>query len=116
MPRLQRPCRPRIEPASKLTAPVSSPVYPSLMAPRGERTLNVTLDAESAAKLSRLAKRMRTPKTTLAGFLLSRALEEDDLQTSHAGQLLDGIPGAYERVLVGREQAKAGTTILLDDL
>ncbi len=29
---------------------------------------------------------------------------------------LDGIPGAYERALLGREQATAGKTIPLDDL
>jgi hypothetical protein len=41
--------------------------------------LNVTLDAEYAAKLSRLA----------------------DVDARHAAELLDGIPGAYERALVG---------------
>jgi len=35
---------------------------------------------------------------------------------ARVADLLDGIPGAYERALLGREQAKVGTTIPLDDL
>jgi hypothetical protein len=30
--------------------------------------------------------------------------------------LLDGIPGAYERAQLGLRQAKAGQTVSLDDL
>jgi hypothetical protein len=78
--------------------------------------LNVFLDAESAAKLSRLAKRTHTQEGTLARSLLSHALEEADPDPRHAVDLLDGIPGAYERALLGRVQAKAGKTIALDDL
>jgi hypothetical protein len=29
---------------------------------------------------------------------------------------LDGIPGAYQRALLGREQARGGTTIPLEGL
>jgi hypothetical protein len=84
----------------------------------GERNtrLNVTLDVEYAEKLSRLAKRTHTRKGTLARSLLSQALDEADPDPRHVGDLLHGIPGAYERVLVGREQAKAGQTVPLDDL
>jgi hypothetical protein len=78
--------------------------------------LNVTLDAEHAAKLARLAERMHTHKGTLARSLLTHALDEADPDPRHAADLLDGIPGAYERALVGREQIKAEKTVPLDNL
>jgi hypothetical protein len=78
--------------------------------------LNVTLDAEHAEKLARLAKRTHTQEGTLARSLLSHALDEVDPDPRNAADLLDGIPGAYERALLGREQAKAGKTIPLDDV
>jgi hypothetical protein len=78
--------------------------------------LNLTLDAQYAEKLSRLAERAHTREGTLARSLLSQALDEADPDPRHAADLLDGIPGAYERALLGREQAKAGQTVPLDDL
>jgi hypothetical protein len=78
--------------------------------------LNVTLDAEYAAKLSRLAERTHVQEGTLARSLLSHALDEADVDARHAAELLDGIPGAYERALLGREQARSGATVPLDDL
>jgi hypothetical protein len=84
---------------------------------RGSPTrLNVTLDAEHAAKLARLAERTHTQKGTLARSLLTHALDEADPDPRHAADLLDGIPGAYERALVGREQVEAEKTVPLDDL
>jgi hypothetical protein len=76
----------------------------------------VTLDAEHAAKLSRLAERTHTQEGTLARSLLSQALDEADPDPRHVVDLLDGIPGAYERALLGREQARAGKTIPLEDI
>ena len=86
------------------------------MARRTSTRLNVTLDAEYAAKLSRLAERTHTQEGTLARSLLAHALDEADPDPRHAADLHDGVPGAYERALLGREQAKAGKTIPLDDL
>jgi hypothetical protein len=86
------------------------------VARRAQHRLNVTLDAEYAQKLSRLAERTHTQEGTLARSLLSHALDEADPDPRHAADLLDGIPGAYERALVGREQARTGKTISLDDL
>jgi hypothetical protein len=86
------------------------------MAKEESTRLNVTLDAQYAAKLSRLAERTHTQEGTLARSLLSHALDEADPDPRHVADLLDGIPGAYERALVGRRQAKAGKTIPLDDL
>lgn len=86
------------------------------MARRSHHRLNVTLDAEYAAKLSRLAQRTHTQEGTLARSLLSHALDEADLDARHAADLLDGIPGAYERAFLGRDQARAGETVPLEDL
>ena len=78
--------------------------------------LNVTLDAEHAAKLALLAERTHTQEGTLARSLLSQALDEADPDARDVVALLDGIPGAYERAQLGLEQARTGKTILLDDL
>jgi hypothetical protein len=86
------------------------------VAREGINRLNVTLDSEYAEKLSRLAKRTHTQEGTLARSLLSHALDEADPDPRHAADLLDGIDGAYERALLGREQARSGRTIPLDDL
>jgi hypothetical protein len=86
------------------------------MAPRRRHRVNITLDAEHAAKLFRVAERTKLQVGTLAGSLLSRALDEADLEPSRAAELLDGIPGAYERALFGREEALAAETIPLDDV
>jgi hypothetical protein len=78
--------------------------------------LNVTLDGERAAKLARLAERTHTQEGTLARSLLSQAIDEADVDARHVVELLDGIPGAFERAQLGLEQAKSGETIPLDEL
>ena len=82
----------------------------------GSSRLNVTLDAEYAAKLARLAQRTHTQEGTLARSLLSRALDEADPDVQNVVELLDGIPGAYERAQLGLEQARTGRTVPLDEL
>jgi len=82
----------------------------------GTNRLNVTLDAERAAKLSRLAERTHTQEGTLARSLLSHAIDEVDVDARHVVELLDGIPGAYEQAQLGLEQAQAGQAVSLDDL
>jgi hypothetical protein len=78
--------------------------------------LNVTLDAEYAAKLSRLAERTHTQEGTLARSLLSAAIDEADVDARHVVALLEGIDGAFERAQLGLEQARSGKTRPLDDL
>lgn len=73
--------------------------------------LNVTLDDERAAKLARLAERAGTQERALAGSLPSQAIDEADPDADHAADLLDRIPGAFERAQLGLEQAKRGETI-----
>jgi predicted transcriptional regulator len=78
--------------------------------------LNITLDDEPAERLARLAERMHLQPGTVARSLLSRALEETDPDARNIVELLDGLPGAYERAQLGLEQANAGETVSLDDL
>ena len=81
----------------------------------GQR-LNVTLDAEHATRLSRLAERTHVAEGTLARSLLSMAIEEADPEASSIVAVLDGIPGAYDRAQQGLRAARAGQTIPLNEL
>ena len=78
--------------------------------------LNVSLDDEYAAKLSRLAARTHVQEGTLARSLLSRAIDEADVDPRHVVDLLDGIDGAFERATRGLDDARTGRTISLDEL
>ena len=78
--------------------------------------LNITLDDEQAEKLARLAERTHIQPGTIARSLLSSALDEADPDARNVAQLLDGIPGALPRAQLGREHARTGETIPLDQL
>ncbi|QBI20130.1 hypothetical protein ER308_11530 [Egibacter rhizosphaerae] len=78
--------------------------------------VNVTLDAEHAAKLSRLAERTHVNEGTLARSLLASAIEATDPDPDNVVALLDGIDGAFERARRGLGQSAAGQTIPLDEL
>ena len=78
--------------------------------------VNVTLDDVHAEKLRRLAERTHTNEGTLARSLLSSVLDEADPDPRHIADLLDGIPGAFERANLGLEQARAGLGIPLEGL
>jgi len=78
--------------------------------------VNVTLDDEEAAKLTRLAERMHVQPGTVARSLLAHALEDADPDPRNIVELLDGISGTYERAQLGLRQARAGETISLDQL
>ena len=84
--------------------------------PRESSRLNVTLDPERAAKLALLAERTHTQEGTLARSLLSHAIDDADVDARHVAELLDGIPGAFERGQLGLEQARSGQTAALDEL
>jgi hypothetical protein len=83
---------------------------------RESSRLNVTLDPERAAKLALLAERTHTQEGTLARSLLSHAIDDADVDARHVAELLDGIPGAFERAQLGLEQARSGQTVALDEL
>ncbi|MGH8932880.1 MAG: hypothetical protein ACRDZO_20225 [Egibacteraceae bacterium] len=78
--------------------------------------LNVTLDGERAAKLSRLAARVHVNEGTLARSLLSTAIDEADPDPANVTALLDGIDGAFPQAQLGLRQAAAGETMPLDQL
>jgi hypothetical protein len=82
----------------------------------GDRRLNVTLDGEHAAKLRALAERTHVQEGTLARSLLSWALDDADPDARHVAAVLDGIPGAWERIREGEDQAARGEGITLDEL
>jgi predicted transcriptional regulator len=73
--------------------------------------LNVTLSAEHGAKLARIARRTHVREGTIAGSLLSHAIDEADPDADQIVALLDGIPGAWERIEAGIADARAGRTI-----
>jgi len=85
------------------------------MARRAVR-LNVTLDAEYASKLARLAERTHVQEGTLARSLLSTALDEADPDARTISELLDAIPGAWQDAQAGLRQARKGETIPLGEL
>jgi len=78
--------------------------------------INVTLDPEYAAKLSRLAERMHVQEGTLAKSLLSTALDGADPDAETIVELLDAVPGAHESAQEGIAQARRGEGIPLDEL
>lgn len=83
--------------------------------PKTQR-VNISLDEERAAKLSRLAARVHVAEGTLARSLLSSAIDEADPDAGNVVTLLDGIPGALERAQLGQAQADRGDTISLSEL
>lgn len=83
---------------------------------RSVHRLNVTLDGEHAAKLARLAERTHVHEGTLARSLLSSAIDDADVDARHVVELLDRVPGAFERAQLGLEQAQSGRTVRLEDL
>ena len=80
------------------------------------RRINVTLDEEHARKLAILAERSHVQEGTLARSLLSIALDDADLEAQRITDILDSIPGAWERTQEGLEQARRGDTVPLSDL
>lgn len=86
------------------------------MASRRPRRLNLTLDAAHALKLAQLAERTRVQEGELARSLLSQALDETAAEPRHVVELLDGIPGAFERAQRGLRQARVSARFDLGDL
>ena len=80
------------------------------------RRINVTLDKEHAGKLSRLAERTHVQEGTLARSLLSTALDDVEPDAASITEILDAIPGAWERTQEGLAQAACGEGTPLDEL
>jgi hypothetical protein len=80
------------------------------------KRINVTLDEEHASKLARLAERTHVQEGTLARSLLSTALDDADPDAGRIIEILDAIPGAWERTQEGLAQAARGEGRPLDEL
>jgi hypothetical protein len=80
------------------------------------KRINVTLDGEHAHKLAALAERTHVQEGTLARSLLSSALDDADPEATRITEILDSIPGAWERAQEGLAQARRGEGIPLDEL
>lgn len=78
--------------------------------------IELTLDDAAAARLAALAERAHADKDALALTLLSETLDELEQTSADMTAVLDRIPGAAERLRLGREQAVRGETVELDDL
>jgi len=78
--------------------------------------VNVTLDEVHAKKLSRLAERTHVQEGTLARSLLFTALDEVDPDATRITEILDSIPGAWEKAQKGMKQAARGEGTPLEDL
>lgn len=82
-----------------------------------ERTtrFNVQLDERHAMKLHELAERTHVNPGTLARSLLSTALEQAAPDPASIVELLDAIPGAYQRAQQGLREARAGEGLPLNE-
>ncbi|MEX1169543.1 MAG: hypothetical protein WEE50_05310 [Chloroflexota bacterium] len=83
---------------------------------RSTNRVNIVLDDERATKLHRLAERTHTNPGTIARSLLATALDEADPDARHITDLLDSIPGAFDRAQQGRAEALAGAGVPLEKL
>lgn len=77
---------------------------------------NIQLDEEHAAKLESLASRTHVQPGTLARSLLSTAIAEADPDPATIVEILDAIPGSWDRHQRGREDAASGRVTPLEDL
>jgi len=80
------------------------------------KRINLTLDEEHAHKLAMLAERSHVQEGTLARSLLSSALDDTDPDARHITEVLNAIPGAWERTREGLAQASRGEGKPLDEL
>lgn len=80
------------------------------------KRINVTLDAEQAEKLARMAERSHLQEGTLAKSLLSVAIDAAEPDAAHVHLILDSIPGALARAQQGLVEAHSDAVIPADEL
>ena len=83
------------------------------MAPR---RLNVSLDEQRSAKLTRLADRAHVADGTLARSLLSAAIDDADPDPESITDILEGIPGLRAKLERGEADLASGSVVELQDL
>jgi predicted transcriptional regulator len=77
---------------------------------------NVQLDDEHAAKLHAIAERVYLQPGTIARSLLSTALDQADPDAATLTEILESIPGAWERAQEGLAAARSGRFVPLEEL
>jgi hypothetical protein len=80
------------------------------------KRINLTLDDAHAAKLAELAERTHMQEGTLARSLLSTALDDVNPGATRITEILDAIPGAWQRTQEGLSQSARGEGTPLDEL
>jgi hypothetical protein len=78
--------------------------------------MQITLLPESSEKLRRIAARVGASEEAVASVLLADAIDRIGPDVSDVAQVLDRLPGAWERIQAGIDDARADRTIPLDDL
>ena len=78
--------------------------------------LNVTLPPEYGERLARMAARTHVREGTLASSLLAQAIDDADPDAVHIVALLDRIPGAWDRIESGIDDARTGRIVPVDEL
>lgn len=78
--------------------------------------MNVTLRGAAGRRLAELAASLHLRPATLASTVLTNSMEHDDPESQRVTDLLNRIPGAWDRIARSGEQARLGKTIALDDL
>ena len=78
--------------------------------------LNVTLPAAYGEKLARMASRTHVREGTIASSLLLQAIDEADPDPRQVVDLLDRIPGAWDRIETGIADARSGRTVPLEEM
>jgi len=74
------------------------------------------LDDDHDARLTRMAERIAVDRDSLAGSLLASVLDGAETDGGELTNVLDSIPGAWERAELGRTQGVAGQSTSLDQL
>ena len=77
---------------------------------------SVAPEPDHAQKFASMATRMHGQEGTPARSVLSISLDEADPDASRITEILDGIPGAWERAQVSIEQARRGEMVPLSEL
>jgi len=77
---------------------------------------NIQLDEERSARLEAIAARTHVQPGTLARSLLSTAIDEAEPDPAVITDVLDAIPGAFDRHQRGRADAREGRARPVEDL
>ena len=83
---------------------------------REQTLISVTLEPEYAVRLAAIAEQAHIQEDVLAGFLLAEAIDEAEIDARSIVEILNGIPGAFERTELGMLELGAGRGIPLEDL